>query len=360
MLAGFFDSWEDVMIGQLNSLLEQLDELLARAIRELEPIETTAALEEWDTRYLGRNRGELKNFSSVMPKLTKEERPVVGQKINTVKAELEQRLKAKREALRNAELLRTLESERLDVTLPGRSVPAGHMHPLSRVTWEVTQIFAKMGFSVVQGPEVETDYYNFQALNIPAEHPARDMQDTFWVVPGQILLRTQTSPMQIRVMEQMQPPVRVLVPGKVFRNEAIDASHEAMFHQIEGLMVDEYTTMADLKGMLERFAREMFGEGRRVRFRGSYFPFTEPSAEVDIDCPLCNGQGCRVCKYSGWVEVLGSGMVHPRVLREVGYNPEKYRGFAFGMGVERIAIIKYSIDDIRLFSGNDLRFLKQF
>ena len=348
------------MIGQLNSLLEQLDELLARAIRELEPIETTAALEEWDTRYLGRNRGELKNFSSVMPELAKEERPVVGQKINTVKAELEQRLKAKREALRNAELLRTLESERLDVTLPGRSVPAGHMHPLSRVTWEVTQIFAKMGFSVVQGPEVETDYYNFQALNIPAEHPARDMQDTFWVVPGQILLRTQTSPMQIRVMEQMQPPVRVLVPGKVFRNEAIDASHEAMFHQIEGLMVDEYTTMADLKGMLERFAREMFGEGRKVRFRGSYFPFTEPSAEVDIDCPLCNGQGCRVCKYSGWVEVLGSGMVHPRVLREVGYNPEKYRGFAFGMGVERIAIIKYSIDDIRLFSGNDLRFLKQF
>jgi phenylalanyl-tRNA synthetase alpha chain len=359
MLAGFL-IFGGCMIGQLNSLLEQLDELLARAIRELEPIETTAELEEWDTRYLGRNRGELKNFSSVMPKLTKEERPIVGQKINAVKTELEQRLKAKREELRNSELLRTLERERIDVTLPGRAEPAGHMHPLSRVTWEVTQIFAKMGFSVVQGPEVETDYYNFQALNIPEDHPARDMQDTFWVVPGQILLRTQTSPMQIRVMEQMRPPVRVVVPGKVYRNEAIDASHEAMFHQIEGLLVDEHTTMADLKGILERFAREMFGEGRKVRFRASYFPFTEPSAEVDIDCPLCNGEGCRVCKYSGWLEILGSGMVHPRVLREVGYDPEKYRGFAFGMGVERIAMLKYSIGEIRLFSGNDLRFLKQF
>ena len=186
------------------------------------------------------------------------------------------------------------------------------------------------------------------------------MQDTFWVVPGQILLRTQTSPMQIRTMQQMRPPVRVVVPGKVYRNEAIDASHEAMFHQIEGLLIDEYCTMADLKGCLERAARELFGEGRRVRFRGSYFPFTEPSAEMDIDCPICNGQGCRTCKYSGWVEMLGSGMVHPRVLREVGYDPAKYRGFAFGMGVERIAMLKYSIGEIRLFSGNDVRFLRQF
>ncbi len=348
------------MISQLDSLLDQLDQLQARAIEELKSIETSAELDEWDTRYLGRNRGELKNLSSVMPKLSKEERPTVGQKINSVKAELEQRLAARREALRQSELLRTLEQERIDVTLPGRELPIGHMHPLSRITWEVTQVFAKMGFHVEEGPEVETDYYNFQALNIPSDHPARDMQDTFWVVPGQILLRTQTSPMQIRVMQNTRPPVRVVVPGKVFRNEAIDASHEAMFHQIEGLLIDEYCTMADLKGCLERFARELFGENRRVRFRGSYFPFTEPSAEVDIDCPLCNGEGCRVCKYSGWLEVLGSGMVHPKVLREVGYDPAKYRGFAFGMGVERIAMLKYSINEIRLFSGNDLRFLRQF
>jgi len=348
------------VIGQLDTLLEQLDALLARAIEELESIETSAQLDEWDTRYLGRNRGELKNLSAVMPKLAKDERPVVGQKINSVKHALEQRLAAKREALRNAELLRALEHERIDVTLPGKAIPVGHMHPLSQTTWEVTQIFTRMGFHVLEGPEVETDYYNFQALNMPEDHPARDMQDTFWVVPGQILLRTQTSPMQIRVMQQMRPPVRVVVPGKVFRNEAIDATHEAMFHQIEGLLIDEYCTMADLKGCLERFARELFGEGRRVRFRGSYFPFTEPSAEVDIDCFNCNGAGCRLCKQSGWLEILGSGMVHPRVLREVGYDPKKYRGFAFGMGVERIAMLKYAIDEIRLFSGNDLRFLRQF
>ena len=195
---------------------------------------------------------------------------------------------------------------------------------------------------------------------LPTDHPARDMQDTFWVAPGQILLRTQTSPMQIRVMEKTRPPVRVVVPGKVYRHEAIDASHEAMFHQIEGLLIDENCTMGDLKGSLERFARELFGEGRKLRFRGSYFPFTEPSAEVDMDCPLCSGKGCRVCKYSGWLELLGCGMVHPKVLREVGYDPTKYRGYAFGMGVERIAMLKYAIDEIRLFSANDLRFLRQF
>lgn len=348
------------MIGQLEELLGQLDALRERASEELEPIGTSAELDEWDTRYLGRNRGELKNFSSIMPKLTKEERPLAGQKINAVKSTLEQRLAAKREALKQRELQQALEQERIDVTLPARALPAGHMHPISRTILDVTQIFVKMGFLVVQGLEVETDYYNFQALNIPADHPARDMQDTFWVVPGQILLRTHTSPMQIRTMQQTRPPVRVVVPGKVYRNEAIDATHEAMFHQIEGLLVDEYCTMADLKGCLERFAQELFGERRRVRFRGSYFPFTEPSAEVDIDCPLCDGQGCRVCKYSGWVEILGSGMVHPKVLREVGYDPTKYRGFAFGMGVERIAMLKYGIGEIRLFSGNDLRFLRQF
>ena len=348
------------MIGQLDQLLGQLEELRTRALAELASIDALPALEEWDTRYLGRNRGELKNISAVMPKLTKEERPVVGQKINAVKSELERQLAAKREDLKQREMLQQLEQERLDVTLPGRALPVGHMHPITRTILEITAIFEKMGFSVVQGLEVETDYYNFQALNIPADHPARDMQDTFWVAPGQILLRTHTSPMQVRTMQQTRPPVRVVVPGKVYRNEAVDATHEAMFHQVEGLLVDEYCTMADLKGCLERFAHELFGPERRLRFRGSYFPFTEPSAEVDISCGICNGAGCRSCKYSGWLEILGSGMVHPKLLREVGYDPTKYRGFAFGMGVERIAMLKYGIGEIRLFSGNDLRFLQQF
>jgi phenylalanyl-tRNA synthetase alpha chain len=348
------------MIDQLGNVLEQLDTLLARATAELEPIEHSAELKDWDIRYLGRNSGALKEINQVMPKLSKAERPVVGQKLNQVKAQLERSLNEKREAIHQREMLASLEQERLDVTLPGRMLPPGHMHPLSQTIREVTDIFVRMGFHVAQGPEVETDYYNFQALNLPADHPARDMQDTFWIAPGQLLLRTQTSPMQIRTMEKMKPPVRVVVPGKVFRNEAIDASHEAIFHQIEGLMIDEDCTMGDLKGCLERVARELFGQERKLRFRSSYFPFTEPSAEVDIDCPICGGKGCRVCKYSGWLEMLGSGMVHPKVLRQVGYDPAKYRGFAFGMGVERIAILKYAVGEIRLFSGNDLRFLQQF
>lgn len=347
------------MLDQLEQLLAQLDALRERGVAELSSINTSAELDAWDTKYLGRNKGELKSVSSVMPKLSKEERPVVGQKINAVKTALEHQLKAKREALKERELMLALERERIDVTLPGRAVPAGRMHPISRVIAEVSAIFARMGFSVVQGFEVEDDYHNFQALNIPVDHPARDMQDTFWVEPGQILLRTQTSPMQIRTMENSRPPVRVIVPGKVFRNEDIDATHEAVFHQIEGLLIDEYCTMADLKGCLERFVHEMFGPERRLRFRSSYFPFTEPSAEVDISCGLCGGKGCRSCKYSGWLEILGSGMVHPKVLRKVGYDPQKYRGFAFGIGAERIAMLKYDVGEIRLFSGNDLRFLRQ-
>jgi phenylalanyl-tRNA synthetase alpha chain len=347
------------MVDQMAQLMEQLDVLQTRALQELEPINTLADLEEWDTRFLGRNRGELKNLSSVMPKLSKEERPQVGQKMNAVKSQLERHLGLKREELKQRELLLTLERERIDVTLPGRALPAGKIHPLSRTILEVTEIFERMGFGILQGREVETDYHNFQALNMPTDHPARDMQDTFWVVPGQILLRTQTSPMQIRTMQQTRPPVRVVVPGRVYRNEDIDATHEAAFHQIEGLLVDETCTMADLKGCLERFVHEMFGPERRLRFRSSYFPFTEPSAEVDISCGLCGGKGCRSCKYSGWLEILGSGMVHPKVLREVGYDPQKYRGFAFGMGVERITMLKYDIGEIRLFSGNDLRFLQQ-
>ena len=256
-------------------------------------------------------------------------------------------------------MLQALEQERIDVTLPGRALPAGHMHPISRAIWDVTQIFVKMGFHVVDGPEVETDYYNFQALNIPADHPHAICRIPSGSRPAKFCCAHDLAN-KIRAMQQMRPPVRVVAPGKVYRNEAIDASHEAMFHQIEGLLIDEYCTMGDLKGCLERVARELFGEGRQVPFRGSYFPFTEPSAEMDMDCPICAGKGCRTCKHTGWIELLGCGMVHPRVLREVGYDPAKYRGFAFGLGLERVAMLKYSIGEIRLFSGNDLRFLKQF
>jgi phenylalanyl-tRNA synthetase alpha chain len=286
------------MPGQLDTLLEQLETLRTRAIEELERIETSADLEEWITRYLGRKRGELTKLLSAMAALSKEDRRFVGQKANAVKGELEQCLAAKREALRQVELLHALQQERIDVTLPGRELPVGHMHPISRTIEEVTQVFVKMGFQVVEGLEVETDYYNFQALNFPPDHPAREMQDTFWIVPGQILLRTQTTSMQAHIMAQAQPPIRTIMPGKVYRNEAVDASHEAMFHMVDGLLVDEHSTMADLKGCLERLFHEFFGAGRRMRFRASYFPFTEPSAEADVDCPLCSGKDARIASIA--------------------------------------------------------------
>jgi phenylalanyl-tRNA synthetase alpha chain len=338
----------------------QLTKLRERATAELATIQTSEALEEWRTRYLGRERGELSGVLKGLGKLPPEQRKAVGQAANAVKAELERMLEARGEALRTQERTAALERERLDVTLPGRAIPRGHLHPLTQTARDVVRVMSQMGFQLYDGPEVETDYYNFQALNIPPDHPSRDMQDTFWIVPGQVLLRTQTSPMQIRVMENMDPPVRAVVIGKTYRNEATDASHEAVFHQVEGLLIDEYCTMANLRGVVERFAREMFGADRKVRFRPSYFPFTEPSAEFDIDCMTCKGAGCRVCKYSGWLEMGGSGMVDPRVLRGVGYDPSVYRGFAFGLGLERIAMLRHGIDDMRLFQGNDLRFLRQF
>jgi phenylalanyl-tRNA synthetase alpha chain len=338
---------------------EALTALRARALAELDTIGTSEALEEWRTRYLGRERGELTAVLKGLGKLPPEQRKAIGQAANTVKVVLERQLEERAKTLHAAATAAALERERIDVTLPGRQVPRGHMHPISATIREISRIFRLMGYQTLEGPEVETDYYNFQALNLPPDHPARDMQDTFWVVPGQILLRTQTSPNQIRIMERMPPPVRAIVPGKVYRHEAIDASHEAVFHQVEGLHVDDYCTMSDLRGVVERFAKELFGAERKVRFRPSYFPFTEPSAEFDMDCLTCGGVGCRVCKYSGWLEMGGSGMVDPRVLRGVGYDPEKYRGFAFGLGVERIAMLRYGIDDIRQFSGNDLRFLRQ-
>jgi phenylalanyl-tRNA synthetase alpha chain len=334
--------------------------LRERAIAAIERAERTEQLDELRSALFGRDRGELTGILRGLGKLPGEQRKVVGQAANTVKTEIEGLLEARARAVRAGERTAALERERIDVTLPGRTVPRGHVHPISATTQDIIRIFGEMGFQAFEGPEVETDYYNFQALNIPQDHPARDMQDTFWIVPGQVLLRTQTSNNQIRLMERMRPPVRAIVPGKVYRNEAIDASHEAAFHQVEGLMVDEVTTMADLRGVVERFAKQMFGPERQVRFRPSYFPFTEPSAEFDMDCINCGGKGCRLCKYSGWLEMGGSGMVHPKVLRGVGYDPEQYRGFAFGLGIERIAMLRYGVDDIRLFTGNDLRFLRQF
>ena len=339
---------------------QALAALRERAVAELAAVTTGDGLEEWRTRYLGRERGELTGILKGLGKLAAEQRKAVGQAANAVKSDLDRLLEERRQALRAAERAAALERERLDVTLPGRVIPRGHVHPLSQTIRDIVRVMGEMGFQLYDGPEVETDYYNFQALNIPPDHPARDMQDTFWIAPGQILLRTQTSPMQIHVMEHMRPPVRAIVIGKVYRNEAIDASHEAIFHQVEGLLIDETCTMADLRGVVERFAREMFGAERKVRFRPSYFPFTEPSAEFDIDCINCDGAGCRVCKYSGWLEMGGSGMVDPRVLRGVNYDPSVYRGFAFGLGIERIAMLRYGIDEIRAFSTNDLRFLRQF
>ena len=338
----------------------KLADLLRRATAELAHVEGSAGLEDWRTRYLGRERGEVTAVLKSLGRLPDAQRRAVGAAANAVKKQLEVLLTQRDEELRSQERSAALERETLDVTLPGRPIPRGHIHPISQTIREVARVFTQLGFNVTEGPEVETDYYNFQALNLPPDHPARDMQDTFWIVPGQIVLRTQTSPNQIRIMEGMRPPVRAIVPGKVYRSEATDATHEAVFHQIEGLMVDETCTMADLKGTLSRFARELFGQERRVRFRPSYFPFTEPSAEMDVSCGVCGGAGCRACKYTGWLETLGCGMVHPQVLRNVNYDPARYRGFAFGMGVERITMLRHDVDDIRLLSSNDLRFLRQF
>ena len=348
------------MATELTEQEQALRSLRERAVRDLESTRSVASLEEWRTSYFGRERGELSAILKNLGKLPPEQRKMVGQAANTLKQELEQLLDERGQELEKQERMAALEREQLDVTLPGRQIPRGHIHPISQTIRDISRIFRLMGFQTLDGPEVETDYYNFQALNIPVDHPARDMQDTFWVVPGQVLLRTQTSNNQIRIMEQTKPPVRAIVPGRVYRNEALDASHEAVFHQVEGILIDETCTMANLRGVVTRFAREMFGLDRKVRFRPSYFPFTEPSAEFDMDCITCSGKGCRVCKFSGWLEMGGSGMVDPRVLRGVGYDPTIYRGFAFGLGIERIAMLRYGIDEIRLFSGNDLRFLRQF
>jgi phenylalanyl-tRNA synthetase alpha chain len=306
---------------------------------------SSAELEAIRVRYLGRS-GEVTQILKSLGSLPPDERPQVGAAANEAKRELEALLEQRLEAARAAERRRQRDRERPDLTLPGRRPPRGSLHPLTRVREEIVTIFTGLGFSVAEGPEIETDAYNFEALNIPRDHPARDMQDTFYLSP-ETLLRAQ------------KPPVRIICPGVVYRRDA-DITHSPMFHQVEGLAVDVDVTMADLKGTLDLFAREMFGPRSKIRFRPSFFPFTEPSAEVDVVCFLCAGAGCRVCKQSGWLEILGSGMVHPQVLKNVGYDPEEVTGWAFGMGIERIAMLKYGVDDIRLFFENDLRFLNQF
>ncbi|MRR58536.1 MAG: phenylalanine--tRNA ligase subunit alpha [Deltaproteobacteria bacterium] len=336
---------------------DKLEALLQEAIAELSVVESEDSLQELRVKYLGK-KGLLTALMKGLGALSAEDRPVLGQMANVVKDRLEEKVETSLRLMRQAKREEKLKSERLDVTLPGRRRPMGTRHPISIVTEEISEIFAGLGFQVAEGPEIEQDYYNFEALNIPKDHPARDMQDTFFVSDS-IVLRTHTSPVQIRTMLKQAPPVRIIAPGTVYRCDS-DATHSPMFHQIEGLLVDKGVTFGDLKGILTIFVNQYFGKGTGVRLRPSFFPFTEPSAEVDIACVMCKGKGCRICKNTGWLEILGSGMVDPEVFRHVSYDAEAYTGFAFGMGIERIAMLKYGISDMRLLFENDLRFLSQF
>ena len=325
--------------------------------KESESVTSLPELQQLKVKYLGKKglvTEKLKTLSAIAP----EQRPAYGKTVNELKQHIEQEVIRVELLLKQEEYKKSILTEALDVTLPGKYTPFGREHPIHKVLSEITGIFSSMGFEVEEGPEVELDYYNFEALNMPKNHPARDMQDTFYI-SDEVVLRTHTSPVQIRVMEKRKPPLKIIAPGKVYRCDA-DISHTPMFHQVEGFMVDTDIAFSDLKGVLQLFIHSMFSAETPVRFRPSYFPFTEPSAEVDIGCIFCSGKGCRVCKQTGWLEILGAGMIHPRVFEYVGYNPEMYTGFAFGMGVERITMLKFGIDDIRLFFENDLRFLRQF
>lgn len=338
-------------------MIEMLEGVKRQAEAELSSVQDEISLQNLKAKFVGR-KGVITEILKGMKDIPDSDRPRMGKLINETKTFVEDLIERRLDELREEKKRRSLFEEKIDVTLPGRGMPVGARHPITQVMEEVTTIFERMGFEVAEGPEVETDYYNFEALNIPKNHPARDMQDTFYV-SDEIVLRTHTSPVQIRVMEKRKPPVKVIAPGKVYRCDS-DISHTPMFHQIEGLLVDEGVTFGDLKGVLTEFVRLVFGEGVGVRFRPSFFPFTEPSAEVDIACLICGGKGCRVCKNTGWLEILGCGMVDPEVFKSVGYDPDKYSGFAFGMGIERIAMLKFGINDIRLFFENDIRFLRQF
>ncbi|HHV44181.1 MAG TPA: phenylalanine--tRNA ligase subunit alpha [Firmicutes bacterium] len=336
---------------------DKIRTIVEEGAQEIRGATTLRELEELRVKYIGK-KGVLTSLLRSIGQLDPAERPRMGQLVNQAREELEKVLAQWGEKLAERETQRRLMEEKVDITMPGRRPAFGTKHPLTQTLERIKRIFIGLGFEVVQGPEVELDYYNFEALNVPKDHPARDMQDTFYI-EGEVLLRTQTSPVQIRVMEQKQPPIRIIAPGKVYRCDS-DVTHSPMFHQVEGLAVAEDITFGDLKGTLAAFITQFFGPDTPVRFRPSYFPFTEPSAEVDIGCVICKGEGCRVCKNTGWLEVLGCGMVHPSVLRQVNYDPDQVTGFAFGMGVERLAMLSYQIDDIRLFFENDLRFLNQF
>jgi len=336
---------------------EKLEDLKNQAQTELEHVSDEVSLQNLKAKFVGR-KGVITEITKSMKDVSSEDRPKMGMLINEVKTYIEALFDEKSNYIKEEKKKRAIAEEKIDVTLPGRNVSLGARHPVSQVMEEIVTIFERMGFEVAEGPEVETDYYNFEALNIPKDHPARDMQDTFYI-SDDVVLRTHTSPVQIRVMEKEEPPIKIIAPGRVYRCDS-DVSHTPMFHQIEGLLVDKNVTFGDLKGVLTEFLRLVFGEGLSVRFRPSFFPFTEPSAEVDIECVICGGQGCRVCKDSGWLEILGCGMVDPEVFKSVNYDPEVYSGFAFGMGIERITMLKFGINDIRLFFENDVRFLRQF
>ncbi len=340
------------MEGKLKNLLDEASQALSRA-------DSLEEVNEIRVRYLGK-KGLLTGVLRGMGTLSAEERPRVGQLANEVRSELESFLNRRTSEIKEKVKQARLEAEKIDVTLPGTPFMTGRKHPLAVVQEEIEDIFLWMGYTIEEGPEIELDYYNFEALNFPVEHPARDMQDSFFIAPG-VLLRTHTSPVQVRTMERTNPalPVRVIAPGRVYRRDD-DATHSPMFNQVEGFAIDTRVTFGDLKGTLQVFVEKMFGANTKTRFRPSFFPFTEPSAEVDISCTNCGGEGCRVCSHTGWLEILGCGMIHPRVLEAGGYDPEQVTGFAFGMGVERIAMLKYGLDDMRLFFDNDLRFLSQF
>ena len=332
----------------------ELQELERRALAEAEAVQDLSGLESFRITYLGK-KGLINGLMKKLKDLPQDERAKAGQLANQTKSRISELFEQNRKRIEDKKAVkRTL----LDVTLPGREPARGHLHPINQVQREICEIFVSMGYQVVEGPNVELDYYNFEALNIPKDHPARDMQDTFYVTDN-VVLRTHTSPMEVRVMEKQRPPVNIIAPGKVYRRDS-DVSHTPMFHQVEGLVVDKGITFGDLKGTLTAFVHRMFGKDTAMRFRPSFFPFTEPSAEIDIGCVICRGKGCRVCKQTGWLEILGAGMIDPEVFKQVGYDPEEYSGFAFGLGVERIAMLKYGINDIRLYYENDLRFLAQF
>ena len=337
---------------------EQLKNISLAASEAVKSAENEAQIEEIRVKYLGK-KGELTAILKQMGSLSPEERPKMGALVNEAKQELENLIAEKKEELKAKAQEAKLIEETIDITMPAKEIKSGKLHPLNTVLDDMINIFQSMGFDVVDGPEVETDHYNFECLNVPADHPARDMQDTFYLAEN-LLLRTQTSAAQIRTMETRKPPIKVICPGRVFRADEVDATHSPVFHQIEGLVVDKGVTMCDLKGVLEEFAHEIYGSDTKVKFRPSFFPFTEPSVEVDVTCSECGGKGCRVCKGSGWIEILGAGMVHPNVLKSCGIDPEEYSGFAFGIGLDRLTTTRYKISDIRLLFENDKRFLDQF